>query len=1328
MNKKDIIEELFRMLSEYNNPAQAKMASNLLDTVSSDIYSESQRFIFELIQNADDATQADDNEVHFDFYKDSLIVSHNGQPFSEEDINALTSAGLSTKKADTTKIGYKGIGFKSVFGKSERVTIFSDGFQFRFDKSKFKSILPWQIIPIWTELNDLTKEIQEIVSTNTYSVSTIIEINNVKSLQDDLNELLNNGQILLFLRKVSKISVSKDGKTIYSIEKRTISNDSIFNEVSLFKNEKEISSWITKTFDNITVPNKTKEKLKRDDKTPEKLKNAEFTEISFAAKIEKGKIRELKERDSLIFTYLPTNISNFKFPFLVNGSFLTNAAREGIHEDNVWNQWLFKLIAEKILEWLEYLATSKFKFQLLQLLPYKFNNSTSKLKKSFDNSFAKHSSEKAFIISANECVKKPSEVVLDKTGLSIQKFIDPLSITEFIEKEKKLTLSDDCFVNTKVEVPHKLKIIKVKTFELKNIETFFISNSFTSRHKVSDNFDLIKYFKEKSDNDKQGRWFQSLKSLPFIYDEKELLYNPSNGICFPTGISSTELGNIPIIHPDVFDKIQKDKPLYEWLKKLGTKEPSQITYVTNVIIPSLNKSNFITASNFLQITHYLFCLFNEKLLDDEMLESLRELKIKTRKATLTFARAQDCYLSNRYQPQLKIEEIIKDVPYVSEEYIFNDSNELKWNLFFKAIKVKDRVEVETINRNNSLSTLRNLTSPTWVEESYQKAKEKPGAFGFGERNVISSLKLPSFLNLISSNREYSKIFWKNIISNSNNLSELTANASYKYGIGDGYNSHSISVKNYFPWFIENQNCIPTSTKEILNTKNVFINNDEIKQIAGSYLPVFDYDEPLPDDWKDLLQLKDKLTLDDYLSILSKIVNYSEESEKNGSSFKPPLKRIGLIYNKLALMIPDLTEANKQVITDWAEQNKLLCLNGNFEPAVELKWVTIEGFSTESDKSKIIHLPENSDKDLENFKELISLLKIRTTKKCILKPVGDNIDFSLKNKLKEILPYYVALIQEKRLEESNQEFERLYNLLNVTDFYTASEIKLSLNYQSETIEVSSSRVFKGDNKFYFKGEWNSERTLLSLIKELSNLFSIVGFNEELRFLLLESEESEIKEWLIEQGVDLATIRQVKPFSKQILTAPKKEVKETPSYENEETTDDNKFEEEASSYEDFKLNSSPSSFDVSQISAKTKVFTGAVIKAETNYSNIESQEIREDLGRWCEEFVYEYLLKQKNKFTQVFWVNKETESGKPYDIKIVEDGVEKFIDVKGTLSDVKDLIYLSRNEWIFMFEKGQNYSIYRVYNAGNNAARIEIIENPSGLLQQGKIFPNPITLQI
>jgi hypothetical protein len=1327
--KKNIIEELFQKRSDFKDPDQAETMSNLLDTVSSDIYSESQRFVFELIQNADDAAKNTNNEVHFEFHSDCLIVSHNGHPFSQEDIKALTSAGSSTKKADSTKTGYKGIGFKSVFGKSERVTIFSDGFQFRFDKAKFDTILPWQIIPIWTEPSDLPKAIQESVSKSLYAVSTIIEIKNVELLQKDLSELLSNGQILLFLRRVSKISVSINSKQIYSIEKKIVREETNFNEVTLFKDGKEISSWITKTFGDIPVPEKTKAELKQDEKTPKKLKDAEFTEISFAAKIEGKKIKALRDVESLIFTYLPTKVNDFKFPFLVNGSFLTNAAREGIHEDKIWNQWLFELIAEKIFDWLVFLSTSEYRFQILHLLPHKFSNPQNELKKSFDNSFAKHCPTKKFIITGNDKISKASEVVLDKTGLSIQKFIDPKSITEFLKTEKNLTLSDDCFVNPKVEEPNKLKAIGVEIFELDSFETFFISKSFTSRHQVSDNFNLIKYFKEKSENDKQGLWFQTLKILPFIYDEKVLLYNPSNGICFPTGVSSTELGEIPIIHPDVFEKIQKDKPIYEWLKTIGVKEPSQIAFVTNVIIPNLKKEGFINATNFLQITHYLFRLFKENLLDEEMLECLRELKLKTKKAELTFKEAQSCFLSNRYQPQLKIEGIIKEVSFVSDDYLFTESNELEWNLFFKAIKVKDRVEVETINKNNSLPTLRTLTSPTWVDKSYKKAKEIPGAFGFGEHNIINDVKIPSFLNITSSSYEYCKLFWNNLIGSGTALPNLVDTATLYYGAGYGQNRYGCKVENYFPWFIKNEKCIPTTTEEILKPENVFINDKEIKQIAGNYLPVFDFDEPLPDAWKEMLQLKSRLELGDYLSVLSKIVKHSEEVEEKDSKFKPPLRRIGLIYNKLASMIPDMTAESKKVISDWAAENKLLSANGNFEPAVQLKWITVEGFSTESDKLKVIHLPENSDKNSETFKELISLLQVQTIDEFI--PMFDkpSPDSSLRNKLETILPYYVALIEKKKLEEGNQEFERIYQLLNATDFFTASEIKLSFNFQSETFDGPSLTVYKGDNKFYFKGKWKSERTLLSLIKELSNLLGVFGLNEELRFLLLEAEKNEIHEWLIEQGISLTSIKPVRAFAKRTLVIPENVTELNPIQENgvAETVEEYGSEVEPTIPENFEPVATPKSFDVTKISAKTKTFTNATAKAEASYSKIQSQEVREDVGRWCEEFVYEYLINQKDKFTEVTWLNKDGESGKPYDFAVIENGREKFIDVKGTPSGVKDLIYLSPNEWIFMFDKGVNYSIYRVYNAGNDA-RIEIIENPSGLLQLGKIFPNPITLQV
>ncbi|MFC3157179.1 sacsin N-terminal ATP-binding-like domain-containing protein [Chryseobacterium arachidis] len=413
-NKQEIIDDLFHKRSDFKDVDQAITMSNLLDTVSSDIYSESQRFVFELIQNADDAAKDTNNEVHFDFFQHSLIVSHNGNPFSEYDIKALTSAGSSTKKEDITKTGYKGIGFKSVFGKSDRVSIFSDGYQFRFDRSHFEETLPWQIIPIWTETGELQEEVQETVKKNKYAVSTIIEIDGVEQLETDLDELLNNGQILLFLRRVSKVSVSKNGQLLYLIEKRILNIETHFSQVILFKDDQEISRWITKTYGDIAVPEKTKQELKKDEKTPRKLRDAEMTEISFAAKIEDSKITALKDGESLIFTYLPTKVNDFRFPFLVNGSFLTNAAREGIHEDKVWNQWLFELIAEKILDWLVELSSTKYRFQILHLLPYKFSNEQNELKNPSTRASQRNLLQRILLLPRMVTFRKPRKLFLIK--------------------------------------------------------------------------------------------------------------------------------------------------------------------------------------------------------------------------------------------------------------------------------------------------------------------------------------------------------------------------------------------------------------------------------------------------------------------------------------------------------------------------------------------------------------------------------------------------------------------------------------------------------------------------------------------------------------------------------------------------------------------------------------------------------------------------------------------------------------------------------------------------------------------------------------------------
>jgi len=178
MIEKQFIENLTRQNSDYNNPELAITTANLCNTISRDINTDSQRFIYELLQNADDASNHNNRlDVQIDFVDNYVIVSHNGEPFSRIDIESISSAGDGTKTGDTNKTGFKGIGFKSVFSHSNYVIIKSKHFCFRYDKNDWKDYwnqnwgdqiawqnkrrakqkdeqpkMPWQIIPIWTEL------------------------------------------------------------------------------------------------------------------------------------------------------------------------------------------------------------------------------------------------------------------------------------------------------------------------------------------------------------------------------------------------------------------------------------------------------------------------------------------------------------------------------------------------------------------------------------------------------------------------------------------------------------------------------------------------------------------------------------------------------------------------------------------------------------------------------------------------------------------------------------------------------------------------------------------------------------------------------------------------------------------------------------------------------------------------------------------------------------------------------------------------------------------------------------------------------------------------
>jgi hypothetical protein len=94
------------------------------------LYSERTHFIFELIQNAEDAGAT---ELAFELFADRLELRHDGRPFTEADVRGVCGVGQSGKRADYTAIGQFGIGFKSVYAYTRSPRIYSGDEHFRIE-------------------------------------------------------------------------------------------------------------------------------------------------------------------------------------------------------------------------------------------------------------------------------------------------------------------------------------------------------------------------------------------------------------------------------------------------------------------------------------------------------------------------------------------------------------------------------------------------------------------------------------------------------------------------------------------------------------------------------------------------------------------------------------------------------------------------------------------------------------------------------------------------------------------------------------------------------------------------------------------------------------------------------------------------------------------------------------------------------------------------------------------------------------------------------------------------------------------------------------------
>lgn len=107
-----------------------------------------------------------------------------------------------------------------------------------------------------------------------------------------------------------------------------------------------------------------------------------------------------------------------------------------------------------------------------------------------------------------------------------------------------------------------------------------------------------------------------------------------------------------------------------------------------------------------------------------------------------------------------------------------------------------------------------------------------------------------------------------------------------------------------------------------------------------------------------------------------------------------------------------------------------------------------------------------------------------------------------------------------------------------------------------------------------------------------------------------------------------------------------------------------------------------------------------------------------GKLGELAAFEYFGGTLGK--KVKWVNKDNETGLPYDLVVEEEGGGiEYIEVKATRSARKDWFNISTREWQFAAEKGESFSIAHVHLLSDNEAKITVHTNPIKLCQHGKL---------
>ena len=574
------------------------------------LYSDPSHFVYELLQNADDAKAS---KVVIELNHSCLKIVHNGlKLFNYSDIESITTVGSSTKKDDLNAIGKFGAGFKSVFAITKSPTIHSGKYHFRIDDfivpEEIDAIISGKdtiiILPFNHQEISCEEAYQQIAERlKTLEAESLLFVRNIREIQWNTEE--DNGRYLVELNgEIARIICR------YNDESQTSEYLKFTNSIDI--EGKELSLSVIYAFDSIG-----------------------------------RKIKAL--HDTKLFVFFPTN-ERTGLNFIVHAPYKTTPSRESIPFGDSQNMLITNTLSDLVCQSLFKIKDlGHLNTELLTMLPINknkehpiYHSCYKKIKYVLQNDKVLPTSEGAFSQAEHALLAGASALAqLLVREDCIKLFNKPNWLDPNITSNKTRELRE--------------YLIKELGIEEINMEKFCSK--------------ITKDFVKHKDDDWLIHFYSNIIANKSLYSEKTKYQN--SGILRRRSIIRLEDGKhiqpeneknelqvyLPPVEESEFKVVKREivqnEKAFEFLEALGLKEPDKVAEIKEFIAPRYAESQTdIQIENYLRDFIKVFQIWNEsdkygKLEIIDILKSLFFVGGKNFEGKFVLEKPQHVYLKTK---------------------------------------------------------------------------------------------------------------------------------------------------------------------------------------------------------------------------------------------------------------------------------------------------------------------------------------------------------------------------------------------------------------------------------------------------------------------------------------------------------------------------------------------------------------------------------------------------------------------------------------------------------------------------------------------------------